>query len=385
MDLIRRDLNNWIPLLLRVWRKHRRTQSGPTDRLTTAEAFEVTQGVRRLSQGLTGERDLAGERYLSDPILLGAYLLYFWPVSYAQARHALRDLDLNSINGRPGAVAPTVLDLGSGPGPLGFACFDLGAHSVTFVDRSRAATALAGELAQAAGYSAVLYHWDPLRSNTLPQAKFDLITAGHVLNELWSGHPERIQRRAELVAKWFERLKPSGYLFLQEPALTSTSRDLLAVRDRLLEQGHTLVSPCLWQRACPALAKPEDTCHDEFAWSPPPLILDIIRRAGFQKKTLKMTEVLFPAAPRSAAAPDLELFRIVSEPMISKNQRIRLLGCGPAGRLSLALKPDLATDDNRCFLTLRRGDLISVRNAKPREGGGLTLEPGSRVEILRRA
>jgi len=97
-----------------------------------------------------------------------------------------------------------------------------------------------------------------------------------------------------------------------------------------------------------------------------------------------MTTMLFAASePGSPSAADSNLFRIISEPMISKNQRVRLIGCGPAGRLSLALRPSETTPETQPFLNLQRGDLIRVTGAYPREGG-LDLVPGSRVEVLLR-
>jgi len=55
---------------------------------------------------------------MDDPLLLGAYLLFYWPISYAQARVVLGELVA-----RPRCV----LDLGSGPGPFAFAALDAGA------------------------------------------------------------------------------------------------------------------------------------------------------------------------------------------------------------------------------------------------------------------
>ena len=104
-----KDLERWVPRLLAVWRRARRKEAGPPDRLAPPELREVAAGVRKLSMGLTRERQLAGARYMDDPSLLGAYLLFYWPVSYAQARAVLGELSR-----RPRAV----LDLGSGPGPL---------------------------------------------------------------------------------------------------------------------------------------------------------------------------------------------------------------------------------------------------------------------------
>src|SRR4051812_35179225 len=87
-----KDLERWMPRLIAVWRKARRQKPGPTDRLTPQEVREVGAAVKTLSHGLTRERALAGARYMDDPRLLGAYLLFYWPVSYAQARQAMGEL-----------------------------------------------------------------------------------------------------------------------------------------------------------------------------------------------------------------------------------------------------------------------------------------------------
>jgi len=78
--------------------------------------------VDQLSRGLTRERALAGARYMDEERLLGAYLLFYWPISYLQARGVLSEL--------PGR-ARAVLDLGSGPAPMAFAALDAGAAEVT--------------------------------------------------------------------------------------------------------------------------------------------------------------------------------------------------------------------------------------------------------------
>src|SRR5215470_2485427 len=126
-----------MPRLLSVWRRARK-RPGPPDRLEPRELKELGAAVRQLSLGLTRDRALAGERYMDDPRLLGAYLLFFWPVSYAQARQVLGELPV-----RPRRV----LDLGSGPAPHAFAALDAGAVAATAVDRSAGALALARDLA----------------------------------------------------------------------------------------------------------------------------------------------------------------------------------------------------------------------------------------------
>ena len=256
------DLNTWIPRLLAVWRRAGHRPGGPDNRLTSIEASQIAAAVQYLSLGLTRGRDLAGAKYFSDPSLLGAYLLYFWPLSYLQARHLYHYLP---------RTPHAVLDLGSGPGPAGAAAWDAGAKSVFFADRSQAALNLAKRLASLAGKNAEIALWDPQRTPALPGTRFDCILAGHVLNELWAGDEDRVKKRAGLVLPWFDRLKPGGTVVLLDPALTATSRDLMAVRDRLLAQGAGLLYPCLYQGSCPALAKPAETCHLEEPWVLPPV------------------------------------------------------------------------------------------------------------------
>src|SRR6185312_5636030 len=91
MDPISQALAGWMPRLLSVFRAARRSR-GPAERLLPEEVQLVARGVRRLSQGLTRGRRLVGARYLDDPELLAVYLLYFWPISYAQARHAFTEM-----------------------------------------------------------------------------------------------------------------------------------------------------------------------------------------------------------------------------------------------------------------------------------------------------
>ncbi|MBL9039157.1 MAG: methyltransferase domain-containing protein, partial [Archangium sp.] len=254
------DLARWIPRLLAVWRKQRNAaRKGqrpgpppPENELTPDELRTVSAGVKTLSHGLTRERKLAGARYMDDPALLGAYLLFYWPVSYAQARATLSELPT-----RPRQV----LDLGAGPGPLAFAALDAGANQATAADRSRAALDVARALAAEASEGLATRDWSPERP--LPDGTFDVITMGHVVNELYDGD---IARRTALVESVLARLTPNGSLLIIEPALRDTSRALLALRDALVAKGHVIRAPCLYRGACPALVKESDWCHAERTW-----------------------------------------------------------------------------------------------------------------------
>jgi SAM-dependent methyltransferase len=381
-----RDLEAWIPRLITLWREQRTARTKgprqpplrgrhfeepPSPKLTPQEIKEVGAGIKRLSHGLTRERELAGAKYMDDPALLGAYLLFYWPVSYAQSRSLLSELPT-----RPRAL----LDLGSGPGPLAFAGIDAGASETIAADRSKPALELARQLAIASSESLGTREWSPERP--LPEGKFDVITMGHVLNELFDGD---IQKRAELVEKVLERVKPGGSLVVMEPALRDTSRALLQVRDVLVARGYAVRAPCLFRGACPALVKPSDWCHAERQWRMPALTETLARTAGLHKESLKMSYlVLAPKGEAWAEPPPGRVLRIVSEALEGKGRQ-RFMGCGPEGRIGLAMQDKHRNPGNEKFFHLNRGEVIRIGGEVEAKGDGAGLSDRSTVEIVARA
>jgi ribosomal protein RSM22 (predicted rRNA methylase) len=371
MDLYAQDLARWMPRLVAVWRRSRKLAEGPPT-LTAKEVREVAGAIRTLSLGLTRERSLAGGRYMDDPRLLGAYLLFYWPVSYAQGRQVLGEL-----RARP----RTVLDLGSGPGPLAFAALDAGAAEVTAADRSRPALALARELAVEAGEALATREWDPQRTGELPVAGLDAVVIGHLLNELFGKGEPALGRRAALVERALAALRPHGSLVLIEPALRDTSRELLQLRDVLVRRGFAVRAPCLFRGDCPALVKSSDWCHAERAFALPPLLEELARTAGLHKEALKMSYLVL--APKGEAWPEPpagRTFRIVSEPLEGKGRQ-RYMGCGPEGRMGLALQQKHRTAANAVFFHLARGDVVELSETEPR-GDGLALSERSAVRVV---
>jgi ribosomal protein RSM22 (predicted rRNA methylase) len=397
------DLDAWIPRLLSVWRQggaaprpaggrpdprhgprgqdrrrppaRRPPGRSPEGALLPEELRAVAAAVQRLSRGLTRDRELAGARYMEEEKLLGAYLLFYWPVSYLQARGVLSELPRSPR---------TVLDLGSGPGPIAFAALDAGAREVTAADRSPRALAAARALAQAAGEALATRDWNPTRPGSLAAVasgqRYDVVTMGHVLNELWRGQDED-RRRAALVEEALSLVAPGGSLVILEPALRETSRALLRVRDLLVARGAAVRAPCLFRGACPALDRESDWCHAERPVEPPALVAQVAKAAGLRREAVKMSYlVLAPEGEGWAPPPPGRAFRIVSEPLPSKG-RLRYMACGPEGRMGLSLQEKHVTEANRAFERLLRGDVVEVTGAEPR-GDGLALSDGSTVRVI---
>ena len=179
--------------------------------------------------------------------------------------------------------------------------------------------------------------------------RFDLIVAAHLLNELALD----ADGRARLVAGWCrDLLQPDGTCILVEPALRKTSRDLLAVRDRLIVGGLFVVAPCLWQGPCPALARERDFCHMSAN-----AISQGRSRVDFSYLVLRR---------EGTPCTDLSRFRIVSDPMKDKG-RLRLHACGPAGRLLVTRLDRDRSPGNQLMDEIARGAVVKI------EGG--TMQP----------
>ena len=385
-----------VPHLIGLWRArfssgsaadHGGSRSLPDGRLTGPELYEAAAAVKELSRGFTRERGLAGARYLDDPGLLGGYLLFYWTVSFAQTWAALRSAGILTSAGFEGR---RVLDLGAGPGPSSLALLAAGAERVTAVDRSAAALGVAGELARRSGRRLETRVADLASGAPLPEGPFDLVTAVHTVNELWSDRDDRLERRRAFVVRLAGRLAPGGRVLLVDPALTATANEAIELRDALVAGGWRVLAPCTRGGRCPAL--PSGTCHADVAWDPPPAVRRIGHAARIGRDSLAFSYFLLepppasggPDAAATASAGARPLYRVVSERFLAKSGRLRALLCGPEGRFPLSVDSRASFASARAFRSLGRHDLVTVEAVEQRATGwGLT--PHTALEVVARA
>jgi SAM-dependent methyltransferase len=297
-----------------------------------------------------------GEAYLADADLRRQYDAEIAP----RTRAALGQI----LDGLGPRLTPVrrVLDLGAGTGAAGATIRQrLGeAAEVVSVDR---VAALPGVVVA------------DLRQRGRPpgvSGTFDLVVAAHLLNEL-AGSLD-VAGRAALVFSWArELLAPAGLIILIEPALRETSRDLLAIRDRLIPAGFFVLAPCLFQGPCPALVRDRDWCHTSAAWPDD----QAAARAGQSRVDFSYVVLARAGEP----SQERRLFRVVSDPIVEKG-RLRLWGCGPAGRHPLVRLDRDRTPANQGFDEAARGDLLIAADTE-RAGDGLRIGPTSRVERRR--
>ncbi|MEY3209714.1 MAG: hypothetical protein RIT28_195, partial [Pseudomonadota bacterium] len=282
--------------LLSLWRPHRK---GPPDRLTQDELREVAQAVKRLSAGLSGERTKAGRDYLGTDDGRTAYLLHFWPVSYAQTRAALTRAGLT-----PPPGGGRVLELGAGPGPGAMALLDAGWANLHCGDRNPDALQSLRALTRDRTQTPVeTFVWDGESPDAaVPAGEFDLVFASHVLSELWKRSPDRVASRLGLVQSLTRRLRPGGQLLLIEPATHLLNAELLALRDAAAASGLFITAPCVPQGPCPARAEGV-ACHAATRWTPPPLTEQLTRAAFISKDTPAFSYLCLSAAPVEGPPP----------------------------------------------------------------------------------
>lgn len=360
-----------VPALLALWREITGRPPGPLARLSPREQSAVIPALRHLAGGFGGSRNIAGHDYWEDPELLGAYLLFYWPISFVQA-HAVLQLSAIKPLGR-------ALDLGSGAGPAACALRQLGWGDVVAADRGgpalRAAEWLSGGMAAQGRFKS--QRWDAQAGQALPEGPWGLIFAQHLFNELWKHEADRIERRRALLLQAAEWLLPGGKILLVEPARHVINAELLELRDSLAEVGLYIHGPCFRQQACPARAEGA-ACHGELRWEPPPEVAHLAEAAHIDRSTLAFSWLLIG---RELPVSHPSRLRVVSETRLNKAGRERALVCGEAGRFSLSAPARSHAPWARTWHQLGRGDAIQVEQPEIRESGW-GLSPESRLKIV---
>jgi hypothetical protein len=350
-------------------------------------------------EGLVGPRKLVGTPYLASPDLRDEYARDIAPRTEAALARILDEVygpaagkgasggasdEFSSVAAAPPprAVAPArAIDLGSGTGAVGRVLRARFGESLPVI----AVDALAGPGVLRADLAFELPAIDG-GSGGQSGGRFDLIVAAHLLNELFVDRPpaERAEPRTARVLAWSKTLlKTGGVMILLEPALRQTSRELLAVRDRLLTAGLEIVAPCFWTGPCPALARERDWCHDAAPIANGARVdySYLVLRAAASGEAADRNSAQADADTVKGAA-DPALFRIVSDPMVEKG-RLRLFGCGPAGRHPLVRLDRHTSPRNAPFDTLHRGAITHIAPTQLL-GDGLRLSAETVVELVPR-
>jgi len=385
----------WMPLLYRAWKKlssenKQATNQGPGRAYPSeAELALIARGVQRLSRGFTGHRNLTGTKYLDDPQLLGAYLLYYWPISYLQTTSILQDMQTRGVS-----MPQRILDCGSGPGPVACALADAGSAGtsggkksawIKCLDHSQPALNILGSLktlrdaAEGSVFPLTVETklWNAETGLSKEKEPVEVVSFGHSLNECWKNRQDAVKKRFALVKEALDHVGDSGYVLIVEPALRETTEALLELRDLLVSDGQSILAPCSFVGPCPARADGQ-ICHAQIRGDLPKTVQKLAMLAGLDKSSVAMSCLVVAKKPLPATAAQAHTedvgpgwYRVVSESMVNKAGRTRMNICGREGRFSLSVKmsESAGSSAQRVFAALQRGDCIQVENPEQREGG----------------
>lgn len=366
------DLETIIPILVGVWRRFNKL-SGPPDALQTREFRGVVAAIKILQERFDEGKSLIGQNYFDRRELLSAYLLYPWVVHYQQALSLIGELP---------SPPKRVLDLCSGPAPLAFAALRHGAQDVYATDQNQTALELGAEICGKYGMPLTIRQWNCTRGKLPIQGKFDLITLGYALEELFPSNKKNwVQDQNQFLQHIIqEYLSPQGFLLVVESSFIEPNRRLLQSRDHLVAHGVPVQAPCVWKGECPALKMQNSPCYAQREFEKPFLIKEIQRACSINLSSLKMSYIIF-RHPEAGwpQLPDRPLYRVISPP-VETFQGKRFYLCGTDGKKSLDSPIKEHSADTRAFEYLKRGELISVENAMIKENA-LDIVKGTKITV----
>lgn len=379
----------------------------------TNERWKVLcRNVLTLSQLFTRGRQHMGPRYLNNTDMLQAYVTYFLPVNLAKVQSILDELpDVGHSNlGRRGTYR--VLDVGCGPGTVALGALDwvltrhqdkVGSVEAVVVDDSRRALQEAKRLwgeyarnAKCAAASIKPVHLNLEAKGGWPSmlitggASYDLIGIANCLNEFFPDDEHSLRRKVRLIKSLWSSLSKHGSLVIVEPALRNLSRDLHELRNALIDEGvGTVYSPCLHERPCPALVKPQDWCHEERSWVTPSFVAHIDGHVGFLKDALKFSYLVLRKDGQTIVNREPQVYRVVSELRELKGEKRAWL-CNETGRCQVGRLDREWSEINQEIDHWHRGDIVKIetitRKRRDEKTGAVGRIPSTgKVQVIRLA
>jgi len=287
------------------------------------------------------------------------------------ARRPLRVVDLGAGCGAMslGLVAALAGEPGAAPAP---------ALVVLASDRDAAALAIAAaairDLAARSGVGAAVTT-RAADAGKAPLGEADLVLIGSLLNELPG-------RALDVVERALGAIADDGAVIVVEPALRDTSRALHELRDAILRRGTGHVfAPCTRRGApCPALADPDDWCHEDRPLQLPPRTAELARLTHLRDGGMKFAYLVLRARPLPLTPPaGGEAWRVVGAPRPEKG-KLEVIGCSDRGRVPIRLLRRHRSAANRAVERAARGDVLVV-DAAPGEQR-VELDEATRVVRL---
>lgn len=203
---------------------------------------ELIRAIQEISEKFTTKRESIGD-YLKDPRLVSAYTAFYLLTNIPKLSEVLKWMPDEWIHELKKC---DFIDLGAGPGTFSLAWKEAGGEGTFYQLEQAPLMREQGNKLWQGFYKEPLYQsdkweWDSSRE------KFLLF--GHSANEMGP----------EVAARYIERINPDHILFI-EPGTKSFFKDMLHIRDYLLNHNYQVIYPCPSGLPCP-MQGTSDWCH----------------------------------------------------------------------------------------------------------------------------
>lgn len=322
------------------------------------------RGAAEMSAYFTSERSQLPKNYLNKKELRAGYLLYFVVTNFLKVKYCLEEIKALERFKEKDVI--TIADIGCGPGTASLACADFWRkHSnkqkleITAIDQNtnalHDAKRIFAEFAEDGASLRTIYsNLYPKTISRSLKTKFDIVISANFLNEF-----ENIEQQADIVKTITEKhLEDNGLLIIIEPSLRWTTRNLMRLRDKVLDSGN-LIAPCSHNNPCPMLKESDrDWCHMYLDWKRPEVIAKVDQMIGNRKDYIKFSYLIISKRSHDRTiARSHETWRVVSAPMRSKG-KVELLLCNKNGLLRVTRQDKNQSDLNSDFDHIKRGDIV---------------------------
>jgi ribosomal protein RSM22 (predicted rRNA methylase) len=346
---------------------------------------KVSEDVKAISNQYTFSSDVKEKKVFKEGHLIKPYVIYYLPVNLVKLYPILDELlscsKLNLFENN----SFSLLDLGCGPGTfmLGFLEYIVqNYYSLPFhpekiflrgFDREKENLSAAEEIIST--YLASCPHTNEIDWNVkfkqvaitsakfhqdmgVENIQFDLIIAGNVLTEL------KTAKLISVVKALQEKLLQNGAIIIIEPGTRDSSRNLIMLRDRILQEtALNLFAPCPRPGPCPLIEKTKNWCHEKIFWDPPAAVRAIDNYIGFtKKKGLKYSYLTLVKKKTNLSGiyPDVASQRVwrVASYLIKNKGQERLYVCNGTERMVLRRLLKNSSEGNADFTRARRGDRV---------------------------
>ncbi len=270
--------------------------------------------IKKISENYIDNENGNLSRNMDKKDFAVAYSLYYLPINFYKVSYIFSCLNLNDFQNRK----IKCLDYGSGPatGALASSKF-FNEVNFTLFDESLKMLEIGKSLLESYSPSSKVKITDNFKD--IQDNSYDVITVLNALNEFSS------KDFSILFDNLNKILSQNGILVFLEPALKKCARNLMNIRNKILEKYQfSILYPCTHHGKCKMLNFENDWCHNCLGGLSSKLVKQLDELTEYNKHRIKYSSIVFQ---KSKIKKNDEYFRVVNIPKII-NQGISFTLCG---------------------------------------------------------